>query len=142
MAQHTRRLRRSRTDHTDHTPGTVRRGTVRPWHMVKSLIAKSVDKWNDEPGPRFAAALAFYTAFTIVPFVVLVVMVSSGFIGEDATKGDLHTHVSDLIGEPSANGLFHLIDQWQSAGSPVLNEVVTLIVFLFGTVHVMDQLKD
>jgi membrane protein len=110
--------------------------------MVKSLIAKSIDKWNDEPGPRFAAALAFYTAFTIVPFVVLVVMVSATVMGEDASRGNLHQQIGDLIGEPAANGLFHLIDEWRSAGSPLLNEVVALGVFLFGTVRVMDQLQD
>ena len=110
--------------------------------MVKSLAVQSVDKWNDEPGPRFAAALAFYTAFTIVPFVVLVVMISATFLGEEITKGDLHKHVGDLIGEPSADGLFHLIDQWRAAGSPVLNELVALGVFLVGTIHVMDQLQD
>ena len=131
MAQQARRSHPSRIQRPE-----------RPWQMVKSLAKKSVDKWNDEPGPRFAAALAFYTAFTIVPFVVLVVMVSATFMGEEAIKGDLHKHVGDLIGEPSADGLFHLIDQWRAAGSPVLNELVALGVFLLGTVHVMDQLRD
>lgn len=131
MAQQARRTRPTRTQRSE-----------RPWQMVKSLARNSVDKWNDEPGPRFAAALAFYTAFTIVPFVVLVIMVSATFMGEEAIKGDLHKHVSDLIGEPSANGLFHLIDQWRESGSPVLNEMVALGVFLLGTVHVMDQLRD
>ncbi|MET0514195.1 MAG: hypothetical protein ABW047_02540, partial [Nitrospiraceae bacterium] len=68
--------------------------------------------------------MAFYTAFTIVPLVVLVVMVSASMMGEDAIRGDLHKHIGDLIGEPTANGLFHLIDQWRAAGSPLLNEVV------------------
>lgn len=131
MAQQARRSRPSRIQRSE-----------RPWQMVKSLAIKSVDKWNDEPGPRFAAALAFYTAFTIVPFVVLVIMVSATFMGEEAIQGDLHKHVGDLIGEPSADGLFHLIDQWRAAGSPVLNELVALGVFLLGTVHVMDQLRD
>lgn len=131
MAQQARRSRPNRTPRSE-----------RPWQMVKSLAKNSVDKWNDEPGPRFAAALAFYTAFTIVPFVVLVVMVSATFMGEESIKGDLHKHVGDLIGEPSANGLFHLIDQWRAAGSPVLNQLVALGVFLLGTVHVMDQLRD
>lgn len=110
--------------------------------MVKSLVADTIDKWNDEPAPRFAAALAFYTAFTIVPFVVLVVMVSASFMGEKAVEGDLHQHIGDLIGEPAANGLFQLIDQWKSAGSPLIKELVALGVFLLGTVHVMDQLQD
>lgn len=110
--------------------------------MIKSLVTKTIDKWNDEPGPRFAAALAFYTAFTIVPFVVLVVMVSATMMGGDAIQGDLHQHVGDLIGEPAADGLFHLIDQWKSAGSPLLTQAVALGVFLLGTTRVMDQLQD
>ncbi len=130
MAQHTQR---------SHVRQSHR--ATRPWRMVKSLVTKSIDKWNDEPGPRFAAGLAFYTAFTIVPFVVLIVMVAATFMGEDAIKGDLHKHVADLIGEPSANGLFQLIDQWRSAGSPVMKELLALGVFLLGTVHVMDQLQ-
>ncbi|HET9844896.1 MAG TPA: YihY/virulence factor BrkB family protein [Nitrospira sp.] len=131
MVQQARRSRPHRTQRSE-----------RPWQMVKSLVKKSIDKWNDDPGPRFAAALAFYTAFTIVPFVVLVVMVAATFMGEETIKGDLHEHVGDLIGEPSANGLFRLIDHWREAGSPVLNELVALGVFLVGTIHVMDQLKD
>ncbi|HEY7532928.1 MAG TPA: YihY/virulence factor BrkB family protein, partial [Nitrospiraceae bacterium] len=115
---------------------------MRSWHSIKSLIATSIDKWNDDPGPRFAAALAFYTAFTIVPFAVLVVMVSATIMGENATRGDLHQQIGDLIGKPAANGLFHLLDEWRSAGSPLLNEMMALGVFLFGTVRVMDQLQD
>ncbi len=113
-----------------------------PWRTIKFLVTRTLDKWNDEPAPRFAAALAFYTAFTIVPFVVLIVMVSATMVGEDALQGDLHEHVADLIGDPSADGLFHLIDEWKSAGSPLMKELVALGVFLVGTVHVMDQLKD
>lgn len=115
---------------------------ARWWHVTKSLVTGTIDKWNDDPGPRFAAALAFYTAFTIVPFVVLVVMVSATMMGEDAVEGNLHQHIADLIGEPAANGLFQLIDQWKAAGSPLAKELVAFGVFLIGTVHVMDQLQD
>ncbi|MET0513757.1 MAG: YihY/virulence factor BrkB family protein [Nitrospiraceae bacterium] len=129
-----------------HTPTThssnTSRQTAQSWHIVRSLVANTINKWNDDPGPRFAAALAFYTAFTIVPLVVLVVMVSASMMGEEAIRGDLHQHIGDLIGEPAANGLFHLIDQWRAAGSPLLNEVVALGVLILGTVRVMDQLQD
>lgn len=77
----------------------------------------------------------------MVPFVVLIVMVASTMMGENI-EGDLHQHISDLIGEPAANGLFHLIDQWKSAGSPLIKIVVALGVSVLGMVRVMDQLQD
>jgi membrane protein len=112
------------------------------WSMLKSVAAKSVDKWNDEPGPRFAAALAFYTALTIVPLVVLALMGSTSMMPEGAIRSGLQQHIGDLIGEPAANGLFQLIDQWRAAGSPLVNELVALGIFIIGAIRVMDQLQD
>lgn len=112
------------------------------WTTLTALAAKSVDKWNDEPGPRFAAALAFYTAMTIVPLVVLTLMVSVSMVDENTIRGSLQQHIGDLMGDIAANGLFHLIDQWQSAGSPLMNELVALAVFIIGALQVMDQLQD
>ena len=112
------------------------------WTTLKSLAAKSVDKWNDEPGPRFAAALAFYTSLTIVPLVVLTLMVSTSMVDEETIRGGLQQHIGDLIGEPAANGLFQLIDQWRSAGSPLVNELLALGIFMIGATQVMDQIQD
>ena len=69
-------------------------------------------------------------------------MVSVGMVSEDSIRGGLQQHIGDLIGESAANGLFHLIDQWRSAGSPVVNELVALGVFVIGALQVMDQLQD
>jgi membrane protein len=101
-----------------------------------------VDKWTDEPGPRFAAALAFYTALTIVPLVVLILMVSASGMTEDSARDGLQQHIDHLIGTSAATGLFHIIDQWRSAGAPVVSEVVALGVFVAGALRVMDQLQD
>ena len=112
------------------------------WSVLRSLTIKTVEKWCAEPGPRFAAALAFYTALTIVPLVVLILMVSVGVVNEDSIWDDLQQHVGDLVGESAAKGLFHLIDQWRSAVSPVVNEVVALGVFIIGAIRVMAQHQD
>ena len=112
------------------------------WSVLRSLATKTLAKWSDEPGPRFAAALAFYTALTIVPLVVLTLMLSVSGMTEDSARNGLHEHIGDLIGESAADGLFHLIDQWRSAGSPLVNEVVAFGVFVVGALKVMDQLQD
>ena len=110
--------------------------------MLRSLATKILQKWSDDPGPRFAAALAFYTALTIVPLVVLTIMVSVIMMDESSIRGGLQHHIGDLIGAPAANGLFDLINQWRSAGSPWVNGLVALGVFIVGALQVMDQLQD
>ncbi|MEP7153516.1 MAG: YihY/virulence factor BrkB family protein [Nitrospira sp.] len=110
--------------------------------MLWSLARKTLEKWSDDPGPRFAAALAFYTALTIVPLVVLTIMVSVSMMDEDSIRSGLQHHIGDLIGESAGNGLFQLINQWRSAGSPLRSGLVALGVFIIGALQVMDQLQD
>lgn len=112
------------------------------WALLKSLATQTIAKWSDEPGPRFAAALAFYTALTIVPLVVLTIMVSVSMVGDESMVGGLQRQIGELIGESAANGLFRIIAQWRSAGSPLVNGVVALGVFVIGALKVMDQLRD
>ncbi|MGC3974753.1 MAG: YihY/virulence factor BrkB family protein [Nitrospira sp.] len=112
------------------------------WALLKSLATKTIAKWSDEPGPRFAAALAFYTALTIVPLVVLTIMVSVSMVGDESMAGGLQRQIGELIGESAANGLFQIIAQWRSSGSPLVNGIVALGVFVIGALKVMDQLRD
>lgn len=117
--------------------------TPRPWWGAAwSLAKKTAEKWGGDPGPRFAAALAYYTVFAIVPLVVLVVMVTAALMGEEAARGTLHRQVVDLIGHPSGDALFNLIDHWRNAGAPIHSVVVALIVFVIAAARVMDQLQD
>jgi membrane protein len=112
------------------------------WDAAWSLAKQTAEKWGGDPGPRFAAALAYYTAFAIVPLVVLVVMVSAAVMGEEAARGTLHRQVVDLIGEPSGDALFNLIDHWRRAGAPLHTVLVALGVFVIAAARVMDQLQD
>lgn len=110
----------------------------RAWELVKT----TADKWSGDPVPRFAAALAYYTAFAIVPLVVLVVMVSVTLMGEETTKGNLHRHLGDVIGNPAADGLIRMVDAWRHAGSPIRGVLVDFAVFIVAAARVMDQLQD
>jgi membrane protein len=69
-------------------------------------------------------------------------MVSVNLMDESSIRGGLEHHIGDLIGATAADGLFDLINQWRSAGSPLVNGLVALGVFIIGALQVMDQLQD
>jgi membrane protein len=112
------------------------------WALLRLLVTKTIAKWSDEPGPRFAAALAYYTALTIVPLVLLTIMVSLSTVGDESIGRSLQRQIGDLIGESAARGLFQLTAQWQSSGAPLASILIALVVFVIGALQVMDQLRD
>ena len=123
--------------------GTAAHSGPAPWWAdVLSLAEKTFWKWAEDPTSRFAAALAFYSSLAIVPLVVLIMMVAAQIMGEAAAKGDLYHQIQQLAGEAVAQRLLQLIEQWLTAGSPWLNEMIAFGIFVMGTVRVMDQLRD
>lgn len=112
------------------------------WALVRLLATRTIAKWSDDPAPRFAAALAFYTALTIVPFVLLTIMVSVSTVGDESIGHSLQTQIGNLIGDAAASGLFQLTAQWTASGAPVANLAIALMVFVIGALQVMDQLRD
>jgi membrane protein len=126
----------------DHVSAYPAKEDVAWWVAAWSLAKKTAEKWGGDPGPRFAAALAYYTAFAIVPLVVIVVMISAALMGEEAARDTLHRQVVDLIGHPSGDALFNLIDHWRRAGAPMHSVLVAVLVFVIAAARVMDQLQD
>jgi membrane protein len=114
--------------------------TTTLWRRTEPLLRKTFEKWSRDPVPRFGAALSYYTAFAIVPLVVLLVMVTVGFLG--VTKADLQSHLENLIGIAAAGGLFHLVEEWRNSGAPLRGVFIDVAVFAIASARVMDQLQD
>ena len=72
-------------DHVSAYP--AKKEDVAWWAAAWSLAKKTAEKWGGDPGPRFAAALAYYTAFAIVPLVVVVVIYAAAAMLRSALAG-------------------------------------------------------
>jgi membrane protein len=64
----------------------------------RSVLAAAWARWNESDADAFAGAVAFYTILSLAPLILIVVGVGSWWIGADATRHYLSTHVASLIG--------------------------------------------
>ena len=66
------------------------------WHILKITAAKS----NQDKLPRLGAALAYYTVFSIVPMLIIIISVVGLAFGQDAAQGYIFDQLSSgLFGE-------------------------------------------
>src|SRR5260370_39150846 len=65
------------------------------WRLIKQTISE----WLDDKAPTYAAALAYYTIFSIAPLLIIAVAVAGFVFGGDAVRGDIHRELEGLIGE-------------------------------------------
>lgn len=89
-----------------------------------------------------AAALSYYTVFSIAPLLVIVLAVSSFFLGPEAVQGELYKQLGGLMGEGTALQVQEIVEKAYKSGDSIWATIISIGVLLFTATAVVNQLKD
>jgi len=110
--------------------------------QIRDLIWQTVQKYFRDRVPRMAAALAYYTAFSIAPLSVIVTAVAGFFIGEETATGAIASQIEDAIGPQAANFVENAIRNVGALEGSWFSASVSIGVLIFGATIVFLQLQD
>lgn len=108
------------------------------WDLLKTTWKE----WNEDEASLLAAALSYYTAVSIAPLLVLVLVIVGMFLGQAAAEGELVTQLRAAMGTEGAQFLETVI---QNADQPTLASVAGILSFLtllWGSTNVFAQLQN
>ncbi len=101
---------------------------------------RAARKWAADRCTTYAAALAYYSAFSLAPVLVIAVSVAGFFFGADAVSGKLVTELETLIGAEGAALLDRMIAaSYRSEGSGMA-AAVSFVVVMVGATGLFLQL--
>ena len=110
--------------------------------VLLKLLIESFKEWQADNASRLAAALAYYTVFSLSPLLIMAIAIAGALFGEDAAKGEIVGQIQGLVGEEGARVIETAI---RNANQPDISSVASLIsvgVLLFGASGVFAQLQD
>jgi membrane protein len=117
--------------------------TDTPKPTLRKLIRIALLKYRDDDIATHAAALAFYTIFSLAPLLVVAVGVVAFVFGESAASGQLTDMLSKLMGREYADLLIGIVSQANIQPSrSVVAFVVGGVVLLFTSSTVIAQMKN
>lgn len=105
------------------------------------LTRNSITAWTEDRASSLGAAIAFYTAFSVAPLLIIIIAIAGFVWGEDAVRGELIQQLSGLVGSEAATGIQALI---RSADRPAQGLTATLIsggVLIWGATRVFAELQ-
>ncbi len=108
------------------------------WKTLKAIW----QQWNDDEASLLAAALSYYTAVSIAPLLVLVVIVAGLFLGQQTAQNQLLAQLRTTIGVQGAQFLEMAL---KNANQPTFASVAGVISFatlLWGSTNVFAQLQN
>jgi len=97
------------------------------------LIKDAVDGWQRDNASMLAAAVAFYTIFSLAPMLVIALAVAGAVIGEGAARTELAGQLDALMGPRAATFILLVLDGIRSDGGIGITLIGAATAFLGAT---------
>jgi membrane protein len=112
---------------------------LREW---RELLVQTASDWSEDKVPRLGAALAFYTALSMAPLLVISLRVAALFFGDEAAAGEVERQGQAYVGKQGAEALQAMIENAHQEDSGTIAAVLGVVTLLFGASGVFGQLQD
>ena len=107
-----------------------------------SMTRDAVSAWSDDFAPSMGAAVAYYTAFSIAPLVVIVLAIAGFFFGNAAAGGYLYAQLADLLGSDGARAVQGMVASARDPGEGILAAITGGLLLVVGATTVFAELQS
>jgi membrane protein len=108
------------------------------WSMLKQTFAE----WTEDKVPQLGAALAFYTALSIAPLLVISLAVAGIVFGKNAARGEIQQQLGSLVGSEGGKAIQQMIANADKPAEGTVATVLSVIILISGASGVFGQLQQ
>jgi membrane protein len=109
---------------------------------IWGLFQETFSEWQKDKASRLAAALSYYTIFSIAPLLIIVIAVAGAAFGEAAATNAIFNQLQGLIGAEGAKVIQNAIDNANRPRAGTIASLISIVVLLFGATGLFTELQD
>ncbi len=109
------------------------------WELLKGTF----EEWKEDKVSRLAAALSYYTIFSLPGLLLIIVAVAGFFLGQESVREDLMSQVGSVVGDDGAEAIGTMLSNagWdRDAG--VVAVVVGIVTVIVAATGAFTQLQE
>lgn len=114
------------------------RGRLR---IIGDIFRETISRWVQDNAPHLAAAIAFYTVFSIAPMLILVVSIAGLVFGEHAARGEIVNQIQHWTGPNGAILIQAMVRSAGTSASGVMATFLAIAILLIGASAVFVEIK-
>ena len=111
------------------------------FRSIFKFLQEAVKEWQEDKVSLLAAALAYYTVFSITPLLVIAIAIAGAVFGQDTARGEILEQLNKLVGEQGAQVIETGL---ANANQPELGgiaSIISIVILLIGASGVFAQLQ-
>ncbi len=106
------------------------------------ILRGAIAEWNEDNVYRMAAALAFYTLFSLTPIVMIAIAVAGFFVSQERALEGILIQAEFLVGTAGADAVRFLVRNAPAREESRIATLVGIGTILFLATAVFTELKD
>lgn len=109
---------------------------------VWTLLKTTFDEWREDKASRLAAALSYYTIFSLAPLLIIVIAIVGLILDPGTVQRAILDQFQGLFGAESSSLIDTMIESTRRPAAGIIATVIGIVTLLFGALGVFGQLKD
>jgi membrane protein len=105
------------------------------------LLKESLDDFIEDDGMRISAALAYYSAFSLAPLLLIAVAIAGAFFGDEAVRGALDGELRQAMGTSAALVIQDMVAHARKPADNLLMSTTGILLLLVGAASLFGQLQ-
>ncbi|HEX9013610.1 MAG TPA: YihY/virulence factor BrkB family protein, partial [Anaerolineaceae bacterium] len=106
------------------------------------LLKETYHQWSEDKAARLAAAMSYYTLFSLAPLLVLAIAIAGYFFTQQTAENQIMSQVTNLAGPTAAEAMRGMIQNTHQGGANVVASILGLVLLLVGASGVFGSLQD
>ncbi|HET9693110.1 MAG TPA: YihY/virulence factor BrkB family protein [Steroidobacteraceae bacterium] len=107
-----------------------------------SMARETVSGWLGDFAPSMGAGIAYYTAFSIGPLLIIVIAIAGLFFGQEAASGYVYTQIGELLGTEGAEAVRTMVNRAGETEEGILAPIIGLGLLFVGATTVFAELQS
>ena len=109
---------------------------------IGRLLKETFKEWQQDKASRIAAALAYYTVFSISPLLVIAIAIAGAFFGQETAQQQISEQLTGLVGEDGIKPILMALDNISQPKIRGLASLISIGVLILGASGIFAQLQD
>jgi len=108
------------------------------WQLLKATVMQ----WVEDQPFQLAAALSYYTLFSLAPLLVIVIAIAGFAFGQEAAQNRIVETLQGLLGRESAQAIQEMVHNASNKPKTgIFSTILGVVFLLFGAGGVVGQLQ-
>ncbi len=105
------------------------------------LIIKPFQEWSADNASQLAAAIAYFTLFSLAPILVIALAIAGQFFDSSTVRNQLMGQISSFVGPAAAGLIGTILSNSAHSGTGLIASIISFVFLLIGASGVFNQLQ-